>query len=91
MREVLDEIKEEARRVSFRYGPPTSTQESLGVLVEEVDELKDAIRANSREEIIQEAVQVAAAAYRLARECSSNNERFLARSGLLRIAPKEAA
>lgn len=59
------ELAEEARRADTRYGPFTSTHEALGVLTEEVDELRDAIRANDLEAVAREALQVAAVAIRL--------------------------
>ena len=50
----------------MRFGPFTSSHEGLGVVTEEYDELKDAIRANDPAAIIREAVQLAAVAWRLA-------------------------
>jgi hypothetical protein len=73
---------DESERAKHLYGPPTSTQESLGVLLEEFDELKAAIHANNRRHIMREAIQVAAVAYRLAFECSRQQEAFMTRSGL---------
>ena len=79
---VLTAIREEAERSHGKYGPPTSTQESLGVLLEEFDELKEAIHANSAPRIAHEAVQVAAVAYRLALALDSGSVVFYGRSGL---------
>lgn len=80
---VLSAIMEEAERAAAKYGPPTSTQEALGVLLEEFDELKEAIHANSAPEIAHEAVQVAAVAYRLAMALDSGSTAFYRRSGLV--------
>lgn len=49
-----------------RYGPFTSTHEGYGVLMEEVAELLDAIRANDFNQIRHEAIQVSAVAFRIA-------------------------
>lgn len=80
---VMQAIMEEAERSFGRYGSPASTQESLGVLVEEFDELKEAIHANAADRIYHEAVQVAAVAYALAFTLHSGNVAFHDRSGLM--------
>lgn len=59
---VVSEVAEADRK----YGPFTSTHEGLGVLLEEVAELTDAIRANDGDAIKVEAIQVSAVAYRIA-------------------------
>jgi hypothetical protein len=82
MEPVLRAIHAEASHARSIYGPPASTQEALGVLLEEFDELKDAIRTNDIDSIYLEAVQVASVAYRLAWECMNGGDRFLERSGL---------
>jgi len=82
MSPMLQAIFDEATRAASNYGPPTSTQESLGVLLEEFDELKEAIHANNRTQICREAIQVAAVSYRLAVECTNGNVAFARRSGL---------
>lgn len=79
--EVMTAIIDEAIRCGKKYGQPTSTHESMGVLLEEFAELRDAVRANDRIAIMQEAVQVAAAAYRLAWECKTPSIYFFNRSG----------
>lgn len=81
MTETLYEIRAEAARADSKYGPPASSQESLGVLIEEVDELRDAIRANKRGNIELEAIQVAAVALRLAIACQEKDTPFFNRSG----------
>ncbi|MCJ7711476.1 MAG: hypothetical protein MUQ32_11685, partial [Chloroflexi bacterium] len=63
---VLLAIIEESQRAHGTYGNPTSAHESLGVLIEELDELRDAIHMNNSASTYEEAVQVASVAYRLA-------------------------
>lgn len=63
--DALRLITEEAESAQVRYGDFTSTHEALGVLVEEMVELTDAIRANSMCALRVEARQVAAVAGRL--------------------------
>lgn len=67
--DALYAIGQEAARADERYGPFTSTHEALGVLTEECDELREAIRANDLEAVEHEATQVAAVAMRLKRAC----------------------
>jgi len=69
MRDALAKIEAEATWASGRYGAFTSTHEGLGVLIEEIDELRDAVRSNVIGAVEREAVQVAAVALRLAAEC----------------------
>ena len=83
MEPVLQAIQAEASHARSVYGPPASTQEALGVLLEEFDELKESIRANDIDAIYLEAIQVASVAYRLAWECMNGSDRFLERSGLV--------
>jgi NTP pyrophosphatase (non-canonical NTP hydrolase) len=63
------DLDAEIERAELRYGPFTSTHEALGVLVEELDELRGAIRSNVLASVAREAMQVAAVALRLAAEC----------------------
>jgi NTP pyrophosphatase (non-canonical NTP hydrolase) len=63
--DLLEEIRDEARAAHDRYGQFTSTHEALGVLVEEMDELKRAIRKNAMGSVAMEAKQVSAVAGRL--------------------------
>lgn len=86
MDKTLRTISGEAEHAALRFGPPTSTHESLGVLLEEFDELKESIHTNSADRIYKEAVQVAAVAYRLALEVAMGSPAFLDRSGLKRKA-----
>jgi NTP pyrophosphatase (non-canonical NTP hydrolase) len=82
--DTLREIRAEAERAAGKYGPPTSTHESLGVLLEEFDELKNAVHANKSESVRAEAIQVAAVAYRLALAVAGGNIAFYDRSGFNR-------
>lgn len=63
-----------------RYGEFSSTHEAYGVLAEEVDELLDAIRCNDAQWVIDEAIDVAAVAIRLANEVA-NGGSICKRSG----------
>ena len=63
---ILREVKAEALRAQNRYGVFRSTHEALGVLMEEVAELMEAIRRNDLDAVASEATQVSAVAARLA-------------------------
>ena len=86
---ILQAIEAEISRAEDMHGKFNSTHEALGVLLEEFDELKEAIHANDRTRIWRESIQVASVAYRLAWECRNGSDRFLERSGL--TAKREAA
>jgi len=58
----------EANRAQGIYGPFRSTHEAYGVLAEEMMELLLAIHGNDIEAARKEAMQVAAVAYRFARD-----------------------
>jgi len=58
-----------------KYGHFASAHEGLGVLIEEVDELRAAIHENDPGAIILESVQVAATAMRLGQCLSSDSVR----------------
>jgi hypothetical protein len=77
---ILEEVLAESCGAASRYGPFSSTHEAYGVLIEEVAELLDAIRANALESVRHEALQVAAVAMRLA-ECCRDHDAFARRSG----------
>ena len=64
------------------YGEPASVQESMGVLLEEFHELREAVHSNKSESIRMEAVQVAAVALRLAEAIEHASPSFMVRSGL---------
>lgn len=71
---LLDRVMAEIEKADTRYGPFTSTHEGYAVLAEEVAECFDAVRANSLQATAREALQVAAVALRLARECERGYE-----------------
>lgn len=55
-----------------QYGPFASTQEALGVLMEEWDELRDAIRSNDPDAVQRECLDLAAPLLRLAEQLFVN-------------------
>lgn len=67
--EVAQASVNEAGCAQSKYGDFASAHEALGVLIEEVDELKTAIHANKLGSVYLEAIQVAAVALRLAWHC----------------------
>ena len=69
MNDYLMRIYEIAGRAHGRYGDYTSTHEALGVISEEWDELRAAIHANDIPAVRAEALDIAAACYRLAMAC----------------------
>lgn len=83
MDEALMCVLRDAEAADRKYGGMTSTAEGLGVLVEEFDELRQAIRENSLESVFDEAVQVSAVALRIARSCR-HDAAFCERSGFKR-------
>jgi len=78
MTDLLQAVRDEANRAADRYGAPKSTHEALGVLTEEYVELIQAIHGNRMDRIRAEAVQIAAAALRLAEACEETG--FVGRS-----------
>ena len=78
--DVVEDLLKVARRAEETYGPYTSTHEALGVIAEEIWELTQAIRLGHAESVRQEAIDVAVAALRLARQCRGF-EAFDQRSG----------
>lgn len=79
--EQRDALLAEMVRADASYGPFTSTHEALGVLVEEMAELTDAIRQNDADAVQAEALQVAAVALRL-RACLAASVEMRRRSGM---------
>ena len=73
---ALDEILSEAAKAQDIYGPFASAHEMLGVLEEEVDELRQHVftRQGSRDRhaMRYEAIQVAAIALRWAAACEDD-------------------
>lgn len=78
MTDLTDKLRAEMARAQERYGNFESTHEALGVITEEYYELITAIRGNRMDRIRGEALQVAAAALRLAEAC--DNTGFVGRS-----------
>jgi NTP pyrophosphatase (non-canonical NTP hydrolase) len=68
-------MRQEVAYADSRYGPFKSTHEGLGVLVEEIAELTDAIRSNNLDSVASEALQVAAVAFRLAQAMDNEDTR----------------
>jgi len=62
---AIDSVRQEAETSAARYNGFNSTHEALGVLIEEVDELRAAIHANKIASVSHEAMQVSAVALRL--------------------------
>lgn len=71
---ILRAVGQEMDSAEARYGTFHSTHEGLGVLVEEMHELVEAIRSNMLGSIELEAIQVAAVAARLAESVANNVE-----------------
>lgn len=82
---ITESVLAEAQAAQNKYGDFASTHEALGVLLEEVEELRDAIRANAPTSAALEAMQVAAVAYRLYWHLSApeTHRPFLQRSGMV--------
>jgi NTP pyrophosphatase (non-canonical NTP hydrolase) len=82
---AIDAVLAEAVKATERWNGFNSTHEALGVLVEEMRELEDAIRANSIEAVATEATQVSAVALRLLELCrralTGGDDGFKSRSG----------
>lgn len=74
----------EAHAAEQAYGPFASAHEAMGVLLEEMRELSQAIHQHSLDDTAKEALQVAAVAYRLAVQCQRDtaSEAFRERSRL---------
>jgi len=66
--DIWMDIQAERTAAERKYGPFKSTHEGYGVLAEEAAELLEAIRANDRVAVQNEAKQVSAVAWRIA-EC----------------------
>jgi hypothetical protein len=62
---IVDLVLAEWRRATAQFPPMASAHEGYAVLLEEVDELWDEVKANRPREAAAEAVQVAAMALRL--------------------------
>ena len=66
--DALQDISNEADRVCEKYPPFNSAHEGYAVLLEEMDEMWDAIKQNNTRHALDEAVQVGAVALRFVSE-----------------------
>lgn len=57
---VMAAVEAELRSATAKFGPFNSTHEGYAVILEELDEMWDEIKANNVELSVREAVQVAA-------------------------------
>ena len=71
-------IESRIKAARQRYGAYASSHEALGVITEEYLELMQAVRSNNIQDIFKEAMDLAACATKLARDCG--NKQFRARS-----------
>ncbi len=78
MSNLTDDLRCEMDRAQTRYGNFASTHEALGVITEEYIELIGEIRGNRMDRIRCEALQLAAAALRMAEACEDTG--FVRRS-----------
>jgi NTP pyrophosphatase (non-canonical NTP hydrolase) len=62
----IDEICFRAEMAHIKYGPIASTQEAMGVALEEWDEFREAIRSNNIAHARSEALDLAAVLLRFA-------------------------
>lgn len=65
----IDEVGLRIGQLDEQYGDYASTHEALGVLIEELDELRAAVRGNVVGVVGEEAMDIAVVALRLARQC----------------------
>lgn len=72
---IAKDVLEELNRARSKFPRFNSPHEGYAVLLEEVDELWDEIRlkTGTKEKIKKEAIQVAAMAIRLVKDCCSDN------------------
>ena len=72
---ILEEVKKELKRATMKFGDFHNAHEGYAVLLEEVDELWDNVKLNQfrnpdrDKKIRDEAIQVAAMAVRIVRDC----------------------
>ncbi len=65
-KEAIDAIRDRARVAAATYGPIASTQEAMGVALEEWDEFREAIHSNNIAHARSEALDLAAVLLRFA-------------------------
>lgn len=72
--EIRELVEQEFHRATRTFDPFHSAHEGFAVLMEEVDELWDEVKANSHNHAAMraEAVQVAAMAFRFLKDCCSD-------------------
>lgn len=75
---MMGQIEARIAHADKRYGPFASTHEAMGVGLEEWNEFCDAVRANALGSVKWEALDLAAAMIRLARDI--DNEQLQRRS-----------
>jgi NTP pyrophosphatase (non-canonical NTP hydrolase) len=67
--EAMDSIRAEVERATAKFPAFNSSHEGFAVLMEEVDELWDDVKANDSDHAADEAVQVGAMAARFLMDC----------------------
>ncbi len=70
LNEVIAAVRGELVDATFKHGALHSAHEGYGVLMEEVHELMDAMRANDPVQVRAEALQVAAMGARIVLDCT---------------------
>lgn len=71
LQDALSAVEAEVIRATARYGSFNSAHEGFAVLLEEVDELWDEVKANNRSLQREEAIQVGAMAVRFLMDLES--------------------
>ena len=72
--EITDAIESRIDAADMRYGTFASSHEALGVIMEEFDELREAIRSNDPVRIHDECLDMAAPLIRLAISMRNSKE-----------------
>lgn len=67
--EAVNQVFEEYKRATQKFGPFKSTHEGYAVILEELDEAWDEIKTNNRERATEEMIQVAAMVLRWIVDC----------------------
>jgi len=71
-KKAIEEILQEYKQATIKFGEFASTHEGYAVILEELDELWDEIKINSdKSELRKEAIQVAAMGLRFIVDCCS--------------------
>ena len=77
------DLHDRIKKADAIYGAPASAHEMLGVIAEEYAELIEAVRSGKSGSVEWEALDIAAAAVRLAYACHAPTTAFAERSGFL--------